>query len=325
VTTPFPILTLQHQPLTPPFLLAPMAGITHSAFRRLVARFGGYGALFTEMLPVASLLTENAYRSPMLKRRVEEGPVIYQIVVTDNGSIEDAVRRLMTIEPFAIDINLGCPAPMISRKGGGKALFDDALRLTKVLDTIRSLWHGPLSVKCRLGHETPDWQETFLSRIELFRSIGIDALTVHPRFFHEKLKRKARWNLFPWIRSMWQLPLIGNGDMINGEPVDLLRQGTCDALMFGRIAIRKPWIFKELSGNVVTIDYFNVWNDFYHYALDDFPPEKAIGRIREFTAFFAENFFFGHELFRISRAAKDLEELHRRVKDFLQSNPKLMK
>jgi tRNA-dihydrouridine synthase len=214
---------------------------------------------------------------------------------------------------------------MIARKGGGKALFDDIDRLHQVLDTIRTLWHGPFSVKCRLGHESPDWQEKFLGRIELFRSIGIDVLTVHPRFFHEKLKRKARWNLFPWIRSMWPLPLIGNGDMKDSEPLDLLHRGDCDALMFGRAAIRKPWIFKELCGNTVDIDYFSVWDDFYRYALEDFSKEKAIGRIREFTAFFSENFFFGHELFRISRSAKNLEELHTRVGAFLQSNPRVMK
>lgn len=300
-----------------------MAGITHSAFRRLVAHFGGYGALYTEMLPVRMLLAENLQRSPLTKRRLEEGAVMYQLMATDIAPIRAALKRLTAVEPFGIDINLGCPAPMISRKGGGKALFDDLHRLGEVLDTVRTAWSGLLSVKCRLGHETAFWRERFLERLELFTIAGIDALCIHPRFFHEKLKRKARWDLFTWVKSHWRRPLIGNGDMTDATALDLLRTGACDALMIGREAVRRPWIFRELCGNRVEIDYVKVWDDFFGFCLDDFTPDRAIGRIKEFTSHYADNFFFGHELFRRVQSAPDLSTLRKRAHAFLQADPRV--
>jgi len=323
VTRVFKPLTIQNLICDVPLFLAPMAGITHSAFRRLVASFGGYGALFTEMIPVHPLLAYNLHHSPLTKRRDEEGVVICQMVITSPDSIGAAVKRLQTLAPAMVDINLGCPAPMITRKGGGRALHDDLERLKTVLDTVRSSWHGPLSVKCRLGHETPDWQEQFLRRLALYREAGIDALTVHPRFFHEKLKRYARWQYFPWIREHWKGPLVGNGDMVDAKALALLDNGSCDGLMIGRAAVQKPWIFRQLSGEAVDIDYCDVWERLYRFTAEDFEPHRILPRMKEFTSYFAKNFFFGHELFRLGQGAASCEELHPRVTGFLRAGPRL--
>ena len=244
-------------------------------------------------------------------------------MITGKGSLKAALKHLMSIEPFGIDINLGCPAPMIRRKGGGTALFDDLSRLREAIDTVRSVWSGPLSVKCRLGHETAGWEERLVERLDLFAANRVDALCVHPRFFHEKLKRRARWDLFSWVKTHWDGPLIGNGDMTDATAIDLLRTGACDALMIGRAAIRKPWIFHELCGNRVEIDHLRIWDDFYNYCLEDFPPERAIGRIKEFTAYYSDNFLFGHELFRCVQPAPDLNTLRERAHAFLKVGPQL--
>jgi len=298
-----------------------MAGITHSAFRRLVAQFGGYSALYTEMLPTHSLLSEKFTSSPFTQRRPEEGRVIYQIVVTGRASLDDAIQRLKTFNPYAIDINLGCPAPMVSRKGGGKALYDDVERLEAVLDTIRRHWQGPLLVKCRLGHETDHWRQDFLQRLELFHRFGIDALCLHPRFFHEKLKRKARWDEFRWVKEHTVLPLIGNGDMVDKRALTLFKQGDCDGLMIGREAVRRPWVFQVLSGEDAAINYWSVWEQFYRFTHDDFPPERTLGRIKEFTTYFADNFMFGHELFRKVQPAESSEVAYERARAFLCASP----
>jgi tRNA-dihydrouridine synthase len=213
---------------------------------------------------------------------------------------------------------------MIARKGGGKTLFNDLPRLHHVLATIRSLWKGPLTVKCRLGNQTPEWKEIFSKRLALFSSIGIDALCVHPRFFHEKLKRRARWNSFSWIREHWNKPLIGNGDIVDEKALRLLDNGSCDALMVGRAAVTRPWIFQELSGNKIEVDHRKVWFDFYHHVLEDFTPERALGKIKEFTVYYSSNFMFGHELFRKVQPAGDLETLYQRADAFFSTNPKVM-
>jgi tRNA-dihydrouridine synthase B len=313
--------------IDPPFLLAPMAGITHSAFRRLVADFGGFGALCTEMLSVPSVCSENIATSPFTKKRASEGAVIYQLRLTGNEDIATAIEKLKPQNPAAIDINLGCPAPEFRKSGGGTALFSDRERLARVLSKTRKLWSGPLTVKCRLGQNNSAWQEIFVDRIKLFQDSGIDAITVHPRFFDEKLKRIARWELFPWIASLTNLPIIANGDISrpNSRTRSLLDSGRCSGLMIGRMAAVRPWIFREFSDSMPSIDYRDVWTRFFEYTLEDFPPEKAIGRVKEFSAYYARNFKFSHDFYRLVQGAPDLITLKSKAVAFLSANPEISK
>jgi tRNA-dihydrouridine synthase B len=316
-------LELAGKSIAPPLCLAPMAGITHSAFRRLVADFGGYGALYTEMLSAAALCFENLETSPFTKRRQAEGKVVYQLRLNGREDIRKVVERLETLSPFGIDINLGCPAPEIRKIGGGIELFNDREKLRTVLDAVRLYWKGLLTVKCRLGKRSDAWQETFADRLRIFAESGVDAVTLHPRFSDEKLKRTARWDLFPWVTSQTRLPIIANGDIVAATPkaLGLMDAGGCSGLMIGRMAIVKPWIFRQLAGESKAIDYREVWTRFYEYTCGDFRPEKAIGRIKEFTAYFARNFIYGHELYRKVQSAPDLAALKIRATEFLSASP----
>ena len=313
--------------IDPPFLLAPMAGITHSAFRRLAADFGGYGALCTEMLSAPAVCNENIETSPFTKKRASEGAVIYQLRLTGDENLALTIDRLRSLEPRGIDVNLGCPAPEVQRQGGGIDLFADRERLKRVLAETRRLWTGTLTVKCRLGNRADNWQEIFADRLKLFQESGIDAVTVHPRFFNEKLKRTARWELFPWIASFTTLPLIANGDISRPDTrtLALLDSGRCSGLMIGRMAAVRPWIFREFSGAMPAIDYLDVWTRFFNYTLEDFPPEKAIGRIKEFSAYYAQNFKFSHDFYRLVQGAGDLNTLKSRATKFLSANPEIAK
>jgi tRNA-dihydrouridine synthase len=304
-----------------------MAGVTHSAFRRLLSDFGGYGALFTEMLSARALAAENAAISPFTKKRSAEGAVIYQLLLSGDEDAGRIAQKLAPLEPAGIDINLGCPAPEIRKYRGGTGLFEDADRLRRVLDAMRRHWRGPLSVKCRLGKNAPGWQEAFIARLRLFESCGVDWLTVHPRFSDEKLKRSARWELFAWIAGRTRLPLVANGDIVAPTPaaLGLLRPGPCAGLMIGRMAAVRPWIFREFSGDCPAVDYADVWSRFFDYTTEDFRPEKAIGRIKEFSAYYARNFKFGHELFRRVQGTDDLALLKKKAVEFLSSGPELTK
>jgi tRNA-dihydrouridine synthase B len=313
--------------IAPPYFLAPMAGITHSAFRRLVADFGGHGALWTEMLSCAALCSENVLVSPFTKKRPAEGRVVYQLRCTGNEDIGRAVGKIAVLEPFAVDINLGCPAPEIRKGGGGIELFNNRDKLQAVLSSARRQWIGPLLAKCRLGKRADGWQEIFVDRLKLMEECGVDAVTVHPRFSDEKLKRNARGDLFPWIASSTKLPVIANGDIVAPTPqaLALLSSGGCAGLMVGRMAAVKPWIFREFFGEPVTIDYLDVWGRFYEYTCEDFLPEKTIGRVKEFTAYFSRNFIYGHELFRRVQSAPDLATLKNRAIEFLSGAPAVEK
>jgi len=322
----FESISLNGKTIAPALFLAPMAGITNSAFRRLLADFGGYGALTTEMLSASAFLHENPVLSAFSKRRDCEGMVIYQLRISGEEDLEATFAKLENQNPVAIDLNLGCPAPEIQKQASGAALFRDFQRLKQVLKRIRSCYQGTLTVKCRLGDDPERWREPFLERLKLFEDSDIHAIAVHPRFSGEKLKRRARWHEFPWINAQTRLPVIGNGDVRSLQDIQDKRAyfRPLAGLMLGRIVVQKPWIFREFSGQPpLEIDHAEVWQRLYHYTLEDLPPERALGRLKEFTAYFSNNFFFGHELFRECQKTGNVFDIRRAAMRFFESKPKL--
>jgi len=304
-----------------------MAGITHSAFRRLAADFGGYGALYTEMLSGRAIISENAAESPYTKKRAAEGAVVYQLLLNGSEDIAAIVDRLSALCPAAIDLNLGCPAPEIRKTKAGAMLFSDIKMLDTVLAALRTAWSGPLIVKCRLGNDSDTWQRVFVERLRLFEAAGVDAIVVHPRFFDEKLKRKARWRLFPWIVSQTVLPVIANGDIVSRSDIENhadMFEGV-KGFMIGRMAAARPWIFREFAGETVSVDYREVWERLYRYTMEDFEPRKALGRLKEFTAYYSRNFFFGQHLFTAVQNAKSVDAVREAAMEFLSRSPRIVR
>lgn len=322
----FESIHIADRTIAPALFLAPMAGVTNSAFRRLLSDFGGYGALFTEMLSASAFLQDKTDESPFIKRRDCEGHVIYQFRVSGEENLEAVFARMAEIECTAIDLNLGCPAPEIQQKASGAALWRDFPRLTEVLYRIRRCYGGPLTVKCRLGDDPETWRDGFKERLRLFEDCGVHAITVHPRFSTEKLKRRARWSEFPWIAAQTKLPIIGNGDVCSLRDVEQNRAcfEPLAGLMLGRIVAVKPWIFRDFAGlPPLEIDHAEVWDRLYRYTLEDFPPERAFGRLKEFTAYFAQNFFFGHELHKGIQKATTAAGIRAAAMTFLEGRPQL--
>ena len=311
--------------ISPSYFLAPMAHITHSAFRRLVADFGGYGALFTEMLSGRALRYDNLPGSPYTKRRVQEKRVFYQVLLSGDEDIPAIITRLKSVGPFAIDLNLGCPAPEVTRFQAGAALFRDRERCARMLDTVRAHWRGLLTVKCRLGDNQSGWEEEFVKRLRIFESAGIDAIFLHPRFSDEKLKRTARWERFGWAAGLTGIPIVANGDISLSSLADGRKGLLAPArgIMIGRMAAVMPWIFAVLSGDAPIFDYREVWERFYGYLLEDFSPEKALGRLKEFNAYYARNFFFGHELFAAVQSSASCEAALERARKFFEKPQKI--
>lgn len=319
-------LRLSDTLLSPPLLLAPMAGVTHSAFRRLLSDFGGYGALFTEMLSASAFLHESLEQSPFSRRRACEGAVIYQFRTSGEENLEAVVEKMAGLDFTAIDLNLGCPAPKIQCQASGAALFRDFERLKGVLTRIRRCYKGPLTVKIRLGDDPENWRGPFLDRLRLFEDADVQAITVHPRFSGEKLKRIARWTEFPWVAAQTPIPVIGNGDICSPRDVENNRAlfEPLAGIMLGRIVAVKPWIFRDFAGlPKMEIDHAEVWDRLYRYTLEDMPPDRAYGRMKEFSFYFAKNFFFGHEMFKRIQRARDVEGVRAAALGFLEAKPQL--
>jgi tRNA-dihydrouridine synthase len=332
----FKKIILKNKTVSPALFLAPMAGITHSAFRRLISDFGGYGVLFTEMLSCKALLHEKLQESPYTKKRQCEDKVIYQLALNGHEDMERIIYRLRDITPFGFDLNLGCPAPKIRKQCSGAGLFNNIKQLARVLEMVRKHWDGILTVKCRLGENEEEWFPEFKKRLSLFDSYGIDAITIHPRFIKEKLRKSARWELFSKISDNTDIPVIGNGDIQDVQQIEDNKKHfkTLSGLMLGRISVVKPWIFSIFNNKInllcetitsPSIDYLKVWDKFYQYTIEDFSPGKALGRIKEFSSYYALNFFYGHQFYRIIQGSKNLTQLYKSALSFLNKEPVLCK
>ena len=302
-----------------------MAGVTHSAFRRLLADFGGYGALFTEMLSAKTILHEDVRRSPWVWRRPAEGKVIYQLLAADTDRLPEVVERLAAVAPDGLDLNGACPAPTVRRQRGGASLFEDAERLFDVVRILRATFAGPLTVKIRLGRRTPEWRERLRERLRGLAGEGVDALTIHPRFHEEKLKRSARHDLYAELAADTALPIIANGDIAGADYIRARAASFAPAagLMIGRMAAARPWCFAQWHDPGLAVDHAEVWNRLFDYIVEDFPAAQALARVKIFTAYFARNFLFGHTLFAAVQSAPDLASARERAARFFAARPEL--
>lgn len=305
-----------------------MAGITHSAFRRLLSDFGGYGALYTEMLSAKMLVNEDHASSPWLKRRPAEKRVIYQLLVTTAAGLPAALARIAPVTRDGIDINLGCPAATVQQQGGGSNLFDDPMRLRDIVRTIRRDFTGPLTVKIRLGRPTPDWRKILHDRLHLLEDEGIDAITLHPRFAEESLNRfSPRHTCHEELGAITRLPIIANGDITGSDYVATQHPlfASTAGLMIGRMAAARPWIFAQWHHQEIPFHHHEVWCRLCNYIEEDFDPKKGLQRLKVFTPYFARNFVFGHTLFAAIQSATDWAMARRRADEFLTAHPPLNK
>ncbi len=321
----FEALTIRGLNLQPALFCAPLAEITHSAFRRLVSDFGGCGAIFTEMLSGRHILKEDPQSSPYVRRRAQEERVFYQVMLRPSDPVEEIIGRVGGMEPDGVDINLACYAPVIRRLEAGSQLFENLPALKDVLGRVRAAWPGPLTVKIRLGSDTVGAEERFVERIKVIEDAGIDAITLHVRFFEDKFKRRARHELFQWATTLTKLPIIANGDITSPALVQQNASlfSSVAGLMIGRMAIARPWIFASWH-RPVDVDMGEVWRRLHCYVGEDFPPEKALRRIRLFSRYYARNFLFGHHFMVAIDQAPTMEETLIRADAFFATNPDVL-
>lgn len=320
-----PPLTLRGVVFDPPLFSAPMAGITHSAFRRLLSDFGGYGALYSEMLAGKYILHEDADKSAWLKRRPGEGRVIYQLLMSSDDRLPEIVARLQLLNPDGIDLNLACNALSVRKQGGGSDLFRDMKRMQAILRGLRARFAGPLLVKIRLGDDIEGWRAPLRDRLQLFDDEGVDAVVLHARFRGEKLGRPSRLSLYPALAAQTRLPLIANGDLHSLAFVTQHAESLAAVrgLMVGRMLVACPWLFGQWRAPDLTVDHVALWNRYCDYLLEDFTLDGAIKRLKIFTPYFARNFFFGHNLFTAVQIAPDFATARARAQAFFDQSPRL--
>ncbi len=310
----------------PPLFLAPMAGLTHSALRRVIADFGGVGLFSTEMLSARSLAVESPKLSPYLIKTPEESPMSYQLLAGSPREIPPAVERLGELGAAAVDLNLGCGAPRVKRSGSGIALWNDECRLKAVAAEIRKRTSLPFTAKIRLG-PGPDPDE-LRRRVLILEDLGVDALYVHARFDREPFSRNPKWQWVGKIKEWVNLPVIANGGIFSLQDAQkCLEQSGADGLMVGRAAAMKPWIFSIIASKLYGTDSCcrqinlpEIYRAFFEGLASRFPVDRQLGRLKEFTHYFAGNYPFGNRLAMAVQRASSMDEAMEAAVKFFELN-----
>jgi tRNA-dihydrouridine synthase B len=231
--------------LASPFVVAPMAGMTDTAFRRLVKRQGGCGLVVTEMVSSEGLVREIDRTLEYAEYTEEERPVSIQIFGGDPVKMADAAQIVEGMGADIVDINMGCPVPKISKHNAGCSLMRDPQHAASVVGAMAKAVKIPVTVKMRAGWNDHDRNAPVLAR--MVQDAGAAAVTIHGRTAEQSYKGFADWDLVSHVAGDLEIPVLGSGDCL--EPEDILermRSGVSGVLV-GRGVLRNPWILAQAS------------------------------------------------------------------------------
>lgn len=226
-------------------VLAPMAGICDSAFRR-IAKSMGCGLLSTEMVSDKALMYNNWKTQSMLYMTDEERPISQQIFGSGVESFKIASSYIeKNMKPDIIDINMGCPVTKVAVKAqAGSALLKDPDKIRNIVSAVVDTVDLPVTAKIRSG-----WNNKCINAIEIAKIVedcGASAITVHPRTREERYGIKANWSIIKEVKENVSIPVIGNGDIFTCyDAKRMIDETGCDAIMIGRGVLGNPWLIKQ--------------------------------------------------------------------------------
>lgn len=227
-------------------VLAPMAGICNSSFRRIVKQMGA-GLIYCEMVSDKAIFYNNKKTIEMLQMNEEERPIVQQIFGSDKESFIEAAKFIYkNMKPDIIDINMGCPVPKVAvRAQAGSALLKDPEKIKEIVSAVVKAVPIPVTVKIRSG-----WDKNSINAVEVARiceDAGASAICVHPRTRSQGYSGEADWNIIKKVKENVSIPVIGNGDVKDIYSAKrMLEETGCDAVMIGRATLGNPWLVKQI-------------------------------------------------------------------------------
>ena len=223
--------------------LAPMAGVTDLPFRLLCKEFG-CGMLYSEMVSAKGLLYENEKTNNLIYIDPKEHPVGVQLSGSDPQILAEMAQKIAESDVDFIDINMGCPAPKITKNGEGSAHLKNPERIGEIVYAVAKTLDKPLTIKIRKGFDEDSINALQVAKI--IEQAGASALTLHGRTREQFYSGKADWDIIKAVKESISIPVIGNGDIKSPEDAKRMMDYTgCDAVMIGRGAQGNPWIFKR--------------------------------------------------------------------------------
>lgn len=232
--------------------LGPMAGVSDLPFR-IICRQQSCSMLTTEMVSAKAILYENKNTLDLLKVGKGENPIAVQIFGSDPDILGEISARLSEESFDFIDINMGCPVNKIVSNGEGSALMKDPKLVEKILKSMVKKSKKPITVKIRSGFDESNKNAVEIAKIA--EASGVLAIAVHARTREQFYSGKADWDIIKSVKKNVSIPVIGNGDVVNGESAyNMLKHTACDGIMIARAAQGNPWIFKKIRHYLENID-----------------------------------------------------------------------
>jgi tRNA-dihydrouridine synthase B len=317
----FEELRIRDVVIRPAHILAPMAGITDTVFRRFIKRLGGCGLIMTEFVSSEGMLRQNLRSKRYLYFSDEERPITAQIFGAEPDRLAEAARMIEDLGFDLVDLNLGCPAKKVV-KCGGSGLLRDLPQLERILKAVRAAVRIPFTIKIRAG-----WSDEEIVAVEVARMAedsGVEAIAVHPRTRLQGFSGRANWAIIGDVKQAVRIPVIGNGDVMTPRDAEALHAQTgCDAVMIGRAAATNPWIFRQMDSYFRKGQYaepgesdrYELIRTYYSMLAEEDAP-GAIGKMKQFASWFTHGVRNGAELRRSVQSSRRVEEVIERVDEF---------
>ena len=313
----------------PAVVLAPMAGVTDTVFRRCIRNFSGCGLIMTEFTSSHGIIANHGGKAHQPRRtpfnylhyEADEHPIVAQLFGADPQVLADAARVVEDLGFDGVDMNFGCPVKKVVKCNGGSGLLRDLPLVERILRAVRAAVSIPFTCKFRTG-----WDEKSIVVQEMGQiaeDCGLQGVSLHGRTRQQGYGGHSNWDRIAELKDSVSIPVVGNGDVFSPERcVEMFEHTRCDGVMIGRAAATNPWIFRQIQQYLATgsydrpseLDRYELLRKYFEMLVADAGKisGKPLGKMKQFATYFTRGMRDGKELRkRIHRASSQSEVLAR--------------